>query len=130
MLHTDHRPTYLLAAKKKTQQLKTRTTQKSLSLEKKKFKDINCGKKAGDWAKSRKGKTKGATGLARITREQIERWNPMTALSFQTGRRLRTPETPRLPSDRFQTRQACGTVLFNATIFVFSFIQFQFLGLV
>ena len=27
-----------------------------------------------------KGKTEGATGLGRITREQIERWNRMTAM--------------------------------------------------
>ena len=46
--------------------------------------------------KAKKEKTEGATGLGRKTREQIERWNQMTALRFQTGEK--TSETPGLPS--------------------------------
>ena len=35
--------------------------------------------------KQKNEKTEGATGLGKITREQIERWNEMTARRFQTG---------------------------------------------
>ena len=34
--------------------------------------------------KQKKEKTEGSTGLGRMTREQIERWDQMTALRFQT----------------------------------------------
>ena len=43
---------------------------------------------------SKKEKTEGATGLGRITREEIDRWNQMTALKFQGE----TSEAPGLPS--------------------------------
>ena len=42
-------------------------------------------------------KTEGATGPGKITREQIERWNKMTAVRFQT--RGETSEKSGLPSD-------------------------------
>ena len=32
--------------------------------------------------KQKKEKTEGGTGLSRITREHIEKWNQMTALRF------------------------------------------------
>ena len=35
-------------------------------------------------------KTKKLTGLGRRTREEIAKWNQMTALRFQTGRRHHT----------------------------------------
>ena len=37
-------------------------------------------------------KTEGAAGLGRIATDQIERWNQMTALRFQTGGGEETPE--------------------------------------
>ena len=37
--------------------------------------------------KQKREKTEGATGLSRITREQTEKWNQMTAVSFQTAGR-------------------------------------------
>ena len=37
-----------------------------------------------------KDKTERVTGLGRRTREEIAKWNQMTALRFQTGRRLQT----------------------------------------
>ena len=33
-----------------------------------------------------------ATGLGRITREQIEKWNQMAAQRFQTGRNIRNAQ--------------------------------------
>ena len=49
----------------------------------------------GNWAKSwKKDKIESATGLGRITREQIERWNQMTALGFQTGTSSKEPGIP------------------------------------
>ena len=35
--------------------------------------------------RQKKERTEGATGLGRITREQIEKWNQMTALRVQAG---------------------------------------------
>ena len=35
--------------------------------------------------KQKKDKTGGETGPGRITREQIKKWNHITALRFQTG---------------------------------------------
>ena len=35
--------------------------------------------------KQKKEKTEGATGQGRITREQIQKWNQMTALRSKTG---------------------------------------------
>ena len=37
-----------------------------------------------------KGKTERVTGLGRRTREEIAKWNQMTALRFQTGGRHQT----------------------------------------
>ena len=58
---------------------------KNAYLERKRLNKIS-GKLAGMDQKQKK-KIESATGLDRITREQIERWNQMTALGFQTGRR-------------------------------------------
>ena len=38
----------------------------------------------------KKDKTERVTGLGRRTREEIVKWNQMTALRFQTGRRPQT----------------------------------------
>ena len=38
-----------------------------------------------------KDKTERVTGLGRRTREEIAKWNQMTALRFQTGGRHQTP---------------------------------------
>ena len=48
--------------------------------------------------KKQKQKAEGATGLGRITREQIKRCNQMTALRFQTGGGGETSEAPDLSS--------------------------------
>ena len=45
--------------------------------------------------KQTKEKTEGATGLGRITREQLEKWNQMTAVRLQTGGRHLSHLTPR-----------------------------------
>ena len=37
--------------------------------------------------KHKREKIEGATGLVRIIRAQVEKWNQMTALRFQTGGR-------------------------------------------
>ena len=50
------------------------------------------GKKSGEWTSRQKTKTKKTervTGLGR-TREETVKWNQMTALRFQTGRRHQT----------------------------------------
>ena len=44
----------------------------------------------------RNDKTERVTGLGRRTREEIARWNQMTALRFQTGGE--TSDIPSLPS--------------------------------
>ena len=46
--------------------------------------------------KQKQEKTKGATGLGRVTRQQIQIWNQMTALRFQRGGNA--PESLDLPS--------------------------------
>ena len=62
------------------------------------------GQYTGDWAKSRNKTTEWAAGLGRTTRWQIERWNQMTALRFQTGggdiRRARPPFGPGRQKER------------------------------
>ena len=49
--------------------------------------------------KQKKDKTEGATGLGRITRGQIERWNQTTAFSFQTGGDIRRALPPFGPNE-------------------------------
>ena len=73
----------------------TGATQKSLSLNKKYWRIF--------WKKFRRkdqqaenGKTERLKGLGRRTRENIAKWNQMTALRFQTGRE--TSDIPGLPS--------------------------------
>ena len=39
-------------------------------------------------------KTERVTGLGRRTREEIAKWNQMTALKFQTGEDIRHPRPP------------------------------------
>ena len=39
-------------------------------------------------------KTERVTGLVRRTREEIAKWNQMTALRFQTGGDIRHPQPP------------------------------------
>ena len=41
-----------------------------------------------------KDKTERVTGLVRRTREEIAKWNQMTALRFQTGGYIRHPRPP------------------------------------
>ena len=41
-----------------------------------------------------KGKIERVTGLGRRTREEIAKWNQMTALRFQTGGDIRHPRPP------------------------------------
>ena len=41
-----------------------------------------------------KNKTERVTGLGRKTREEIAKWNQMTALRFQTGGDIRHPWPP------------------------------------
>ena len=44
------------------------------------------GKSSGEWtSRQKKDKTERLTGLGRRTREEIAKWNQMTALRFQTG---------------------------------------------
>ena len=48
-------------------------------------------KKSGEWASRQKNdKTKRVAGFGRRTREEIVKWNHMTALRFQTGERHQT----------------------------------------
>ena len=44
--------------------------------------------------KKKKKKKKGVTGLGRRTREEIAKWNQMTALIFQTWGRHQTSPAP------------------------------------
>ena len=69
---------------------KGNTKKKPIS-RKKKFK-WKVGRRLGQ--KQKREKTEGATGLGRITREQIELWNQMTALGFQTGGDIRNIRPP------------------------------------
>ena len=50
------------------------------------------GKSSGEWTSRQreKNKTERVTGLGRRTREEIVKWNQMTALRFQTGGRRQT----------------------------------------
>ena len=50
-------------------------------------------------------KTERVTGLGRRTREEIAKWNQLTALRFPTGGR--TSDIPGLPSGGFKT--SCNT---------------------
>ena len=46
------------------------------------------GKSSGEWPSKQEkeeDKTERVTGLSRKTREEIVKWNQMTALRFQTG---------------------------------------------
>ena len=49
-----------------------------------------------------KDKTEGVTGLGRRTREEIAKWNQMTALRFQA--RGETSDIPGLPSGPFNEK--------------------------
>ena len=51
-------------------------------------------------SRGKKEKTEGATEPGRITIEQTERWNQLTALRFQTG--VETSEEPGLPSGQLE----------------------------
>ena len=51
------------------------------------------GKSSEEWAR-RQEKTETVTGLGRKTREEIVKWNQMTASRFQTGERHQTPRPP------------------------------------
>ena len=49
----------------------------------------------GSRQKKKRKKTERVTGLGRKTREEIVKWNQMTALRFQTGGRdIRHPQPP------------------------------------
>ena len=54
------------------------------------------GKSSGEWvSKQKKDKTERVTGPGIRTREEIVKWNQMTALRFKTGRRHQTISLPR-----------------------------------
>ena len=49
------------------------------------------GKSSEEWTiRQKKNKTERVTGLGRRTKEEIAKWNQMTALRFQTGGRHQT----------------------------------------
>ena len=48
----------------------------------------------GQQAEEEKRKTERVTGLGRKTREEIVKWNQMTALRFQTGGDIRPSRPP------------------------------------
>ena len=49
------------------------------------------GKSSGEWTgRQQKDKTEGVTGLGRRAREEMVKWNQMTALRFQTLERYQT----------------------------------------
>ena len=51
------------------------------------------GKSSEEWAsRQKKDETERVTGLGRKTREEIVKWNQMTALRFQTGGRHQTSQ--------------------------------------
>ena len=45
-------------------------------------------------SRQKKDKTERVTGLGRRAREEIAKWNQMTALRFQTGGDIRHPRPP------------------------------------
>ena len=49
---------------------------------------------AGKKKKKRRDKAERVTGLGRRTREEIVKWNQMTALRFQTGGKTSHPRPP------------------------------------
>ena len=52
------------------------------------------GKESGEWAsRHRKDETERTMGVGRRTREEIEKWNQMTALRLKTGGRHQTSLT-------------------------------------
>ena len=54
--------------------------------------DEISGKNSGEWtSRQRKDRTERVIGLGRRTREEIVKWNQMTALRFQTGGDIRHP---------------------------------------
>ena len=66
----------------------TRATQKSLSLNKKRFESF-LEKKSGEWTTSKKmTETERARGLSRETKLEIGKGNQMTALRFRTGNQM------------------------------------------
>ena len=78
---THHKPTYF-------SWLLNRAIQKKAYLLMKNKEEFP-GKSSGEWAagKKKRKKTERVTGLGRKTREEIVKWNQMTALRFQTGGR-------------------------------------------
>ena len=54
----------------------------------KNIQEFSGDRKSGDWAsRQKKDKTERVTGLDRRTREEIVKWNQMTARRLQTGGR-------------------------------------------
>ena len=82
MLHIPPTNLLLLAAKQESYK-------KSLSLNEKYWR-IFLKKFRRMVQQTKKDKTRRVTGLGRRTREEIAKWNQMTALRFQTGRRHQT----------------------------------------
>ena len=68
----------------------TGAIQKSLSLNEKHWKNILEKVQENGSAGRKKDKTERVAGLGRRTREEIVKWNQMTALRFQTGGRHQT----------------------------------------
>ena len=80
MLHIPPTNLLLLAAK----QVQYKKKKKAYLLTKN-IEEIS-GKRSGEWAsRQKKDRIERVMGLGRRTREEIVKWNQMTALRFQTG---------------------------------------------
>ena len=83
MLHIPPTNILLLAAKREPSK-KAYLLTKNVEFSEEKFRRID------QQAEGKKDKTERVTGLGRRTREEIVKWNQMTALRFQTGGRHQT----------------------------------------
>ena len=64
------------------------------------------GKSSGEWTRrQKKDETDRVAGLGRSPREEIVKWNQMTALRFQTGGDIRHPGLPSGETSRKETRR-------------------------
>ena len=81
---TNHRPTYF------SRLLNSKHTHKKAYLFTKNIGGIFWKKFSRMDQQAEKDKTERVTGLGRRTREEIAKWNQMTALRFQTGGRHQT----------------------------------------
>ena len=104
MLHIPPTNLLLLAAKQEPYKKSYLLTKHTAEFSGKKFRRMD--------QQAEKDKTETVTGLGRRTREEIAKWNQMTALRFQTGGRHQTsPASLRGPHRRTRDTEPMDRIL-------------------